>query len=326
MNLALNGLERQIPDAFPKSQGGTRTKIHAIRFADDFIITGLSKAFLEDEVQPLVASFLAERGLVLSDEKTRVTHIEDGFDFLGTHVRKYRGKLLCTPAKKNVHAFLGTIRGIVKSHKQAITGNLITQLNPVIRGWAQYHQHGASKRTFARVDHEIFTLLWQWARRRHPNKSRHWIRDKYFRTEGENHWVFFGHVMDSKGKPRDVRLFHASSVPIRRYTKIKGEANPYDPTWEPYFEARQGVRMVRNLKGRRYLLRLWKEQAGLCVVCHQRITQLTGWHSHHLVWRTYGGSDRAENRVLLHPNCHAQVHSQGLTVVKPRPQPGVGKA
>ncbi len=132
--------------------------------------------------------------------------------------------------------------------------------------------------------------------------------------------------MDAKGKPRDVRLFHASSVPIRRYTKIKGEANPYDPTWEPYFEARQGVRMVRNLKGRRYLLRLLKEQAGLCVVCHQRITQLTGWHSHHLVWRTHGGSDRAENRVLLHPNCHAQVHSQGLTVVKPRPQPGVGKA
>jgi len=86
--------------------------------------------------------------------------------------------------------------------------------------------------------------------------------------------------------------------------------------------------MARNLKGRRQLLRLWKEQDGLCVVCHQRITQLTGWHSHHLVWRTHGGSDRAENRVLLHPNCHAHahVHSQGLTVVKPRPLPGVGKA
>jgi RNA-directed DNA polymerase len=326
MNLALNGLERHIKDAFPTFQGRTRTKVHVIRFADDFIITGPSREFLEEEVQPLVEQFLAERGLMLSLEKTRVTHIEDGFDFLGKQVRQYRGKLLCTPAKKNMHAFLDTIRGIVKSHKQAITGNLIMQLNPVIRGWAQYHQHGASKRTFARVDHEIFTLLWQWARRRHPHKSRHWVRDKYFRTEGENNWVFFGHVMDSKGKPYDVRLFRASSVPIRRHTKIKGEANPYDPTWEPYFEARQGVRMARNLKGRRQLLRLWKEQDGLCGVCHQRITELTGWHSHHLVWRTHGGSDRAENRVLLHPNCHAQVHSQGLTVVKPRPQPGVGKA
>jgi RNA-directed DNA polymerase len=326
MNLALTGLERHITDAFPKSQGGMRTKIHVIKFADDFIITGRSKAFLEDEVQPLVEQFLAERGLELSHEKTRVTHIENGFDFLGTHVRKYHGKLLCTPAKKNVQAFLDTIRGIVKGNKQATTGNLIMQLNPVIRGWAQYHQHGASKRTFARVDHEIFTLLWQWAHRRHPKKSRHWLRDKYFRSEGENNWVFFGQVMGAKGTLHDVRLFRASSVPIRRHTKIKGEANPYDPQWEPYFEARQGVRMARNVKGRRYLLHLWKEQDGLCAVCHQRITQLTGWHSHHLVWRTHGGSDRAENRVLLHPNCHAQVHSQGLTVVKPRPQAGVSKA
>jgi RNA-directed DNA polymerase len=326
MNLALNGLERYIKDAFPKTQGGTRTKIHVIRFADDFIITGLSKAFLEDEIRPLVELFLAERGLTLSLEKTRVTHIEDGFDFLGTHVRKYRGKLLCTPAKKNVHAFLDTVRGIVKRNKQAITGNLIMQLNPIIRGWAQHHQYGASKRTFTRVDHEIFTLLWQWARRRHPHKSRHWVRDKYFRTEGDNNWVFFGHVKGSKGKPYDVSLFRASSVPIRRHTKIKGEANPYDPEWEPYFEARQGVRMAHNLKGRRYLLRLWKEQDGLCVVCHQGITQLSGWHSHHIVWRTHGGPDHSENRVLLHPNCHAQVHSQGLTVVKPRLQSGVGKA
>ena len=326
MNLALNGLERPITQAFPAFQGHTRTKVHVIRFADDFIITGSSKAFLEQEVQPLVEQFLAERGLALSREKTRVTHIEEGFDFLGTRVRKYRGKLLCTPAKKNVRSCLDTIRGIVKRHKQALTGNLIMQLNPVIRGWAQYHQHGASKRTFAKVDHQVFTLLWQWARRRHPRKSRHWIRDKYFRAEDGNNWVFFGHVTRSNGTQQDVRLFRASSVPIRRHTKIKGDANPYDPQWEPYFEARLGVRMAHNLHGRRYLLRLWKEQDGRCAVCHQRLTQLTGWHSHHLVWRTHGGSDHAENRVLLHPNCHAQVHSQGLTVVKPRPSQGVGKA
>jgi len=103
------------------------------------------------------------------------------------------------------------------------------QLNPIIRGWAQYHQYGASKRTFTRVDHAIFTLLWQWAQRRHPHKSRHWIRDTYFRTEGGNNWVFFGQVMGSKGRQHDAHLFCASSVPIRRHTKIKGEANPYDP-------------------------------------------------------------------------------------------------
>jgi len=326
MNLTLNGLEQHIKGAFPRYQGNQRTKVHVIRFADDFIITGTTPAFLKQEVYPLVEQFLSERGLELSCEKTRITHIEDGFDFLGTHVRKYNGKLLCTPSKKNVHAFLSKVRHLVKLHRQATAGNLILQLNPVIRGWAQYHQHSASKRTFAQVDHQIFTLLWQWARRRHPKKSRWWIKDKYFRSENGNNWVFFGQILQAKGKLQDVRLFRATSVLIRRHAKIQGDANPYDPQWEPYFEARWGLRMARNMRGRRQLLRLWKEQEGLCAVCHQRMTELTGWHSHHIVWRSHGGSDRTENRVLLHPSCHEQVHSQGLIVVKPRPQAGVGKA
>jgi RNA-directed DNA polymerase len=136
--------------------------------------------------------------------------------------------------------------------------------------------------------------------------------------------VFFGHGTHPHGTQKDVRLFRTSSVPIRRHTQMKGEANPYDPQWEPYFEARLGVRMAHNLRGR-HLLRLWKEQDGLCAVCQQRITQLTGWHSYHLVWRTHSGSDHAQNRVLLHPNRHAQSHSQGLTGVKLHPQRGVRK-
>src|SRR5215471_21562796 len=179
MNLTLTGLERHIKGAFPTFQGRTRTKVHVIRFADDFLVTGRSKAFLEQEVYPRVEQFLAERGLELSRTKTHVTHIETGFDFLGTHLRKYHGKLLCTPAKKNVRACLATVRHLVKRHKQATAGHLIMQLNPVMRGWAQYHQHGASKRTFAKVDHHIFTMLWQWARRRHPHKPRWWIKEKY---------------------------------------------------------------------------------------------------------------------------------------------------
>ena len=326
MHLALNGMERHMKAAFPKSQGGIRTKVHVSKFAEDFIATGPSKTFLEDEVQPLVEQCLAARGLELSYEKTRITHIEDGCDFLGTHVRKYRGKRFCPPAKKNVQAFLDPIRGIVKRHLHAITGNRIRQLHPVMRGWAQSPQHGASQRTFARVDQQIFPLLWQWARRRHPHTSRHGMREKSFRSEGENTWGFFGHVKGSNGTQQDVRLLRAASVPMRRQTNIKGEANPYAPQWEPYFAARQGVRMARHLQGRRQLLRLWKEQDGLCAGCHQRMTPLSGWHSHHIVWRTHGGSEHAQNRVLLHPNCHAQMHSQGLTVVKPRPQKDVGKA
>jgi len=144
MNLTLTGLERPIKGAFPAFRGHTRTKVQVIRFADDFISTGTSKAFLEQEVSPRVAQFLAERGLELSRDKTRGTHIGDGFDFLGTAGRKYHGKLLCTPAKKNVRAFLATVRDLVRRQKQATTGHLMMQLHPVMRGWAQYHQHGSS--------------------------------------------------------------------------------------------------------------------------------------------------------------------------------------
>jgi RNA-directed DNA polymerase len=225
-----------------------------------------------------------------------------------------------------VHAFLATLRHLVKRRKQAIAGPLILPRNPVIRGWAQSHQHGASKRTVARVDHHLLTLLWQWAQRRHPHQSRWWIKEQDVRSAHGQHWGFFGYVMRPQGQVQDVRLFRARSVPIRRQTNIQGEAHPYDPQWEPSCEARLGVRMARNLQGRRQLLRRWKEQEGLCAVCQQRLTQLTGWHSHHLVWRTHGGSDRADNRVLLHPNCHAQVHHQRLEVVQPRPQRDVCKA
>jgi len=125
-----------------------------------------------------------------------------------------------------------------------------------------------------------------------------------------------------EGNAQQVRLFYAASVPIERHIKIKGDANPYDPQWEIYFEERLGVKMVHNLQGRRKLLHLWKQQQGICPVCHQKITKVTGWHNHHIIWRSLGGPDHMDNRVLLHPNCHRQVHSQRLNVVKPRPSMG----
>ena len=103
---------------------------------------------------------------------------------------------------------------------------------------------------------------------------------------------------------------------------MRENANPYDPAWEVYFEERLGLAMAQHLSGRGKLRYLWMEQDGLCPICQQKITTLTGWHNHHIVWRSKGGSDDTENRVLLHPTCHQLVHSQGLTVVKPRPSRG----
>jgi RNA-directed DNA polymerase len=320
-NMALDGLGQYLLERFPpRSRQGKSPKVRLARYTDDFVVTGASKELLEQEVKPCIETFLKERGLQLSSEKTVITHIEDGFDFLGQQVRKYKnGAVLTTPSKKNVKAFLKKVRGIIETRKESSAGYLITRLNPVILGWAHYHRFGASSRIFKSVDHAIFKKLWWWARRRHPKKSARWVKEKYFTTVGTHNWVFTGELKDEEGHTRLMHLRRASDVKIQRHTPIQGAANPFDPAWETYFEKRLDVKTARSLAGKRRLLHLWKEQKGLCPLCHQKITSITGWHSHHLIWRSKGGTDHAENRVLLHPNCHRQLHHQGLHVEKPRP-------
>ncbi len=321
-NMTLDGLEKLLWNTFPHNtkRGGKyyNTQVNFIRYADDFLITGRSKELLEQEVKPLVEQFMRERGLQLSAEKTVITHIEEGFDFLGQNVRKYKAgkryKLLIKPSKKNVKAFLEKVRAVVKANKALSAGKLVVKLNPIIRGWANYHQHVVSKETFNKVDDEIYRAVRRWMKRKHPRKADAWIAKKYFKTIGGNNWVFYGTVDE-----RTPYLLSAARVPIIRHLKIQGKANPYDPAWESYFEKRLDVKTVATLKGKQWLLHLWKEQGGLCPICEQKITKITGWHSHHILWRSKGGSDTGENRVLLHPTCHQQVHSQGLTVTKPPP-------
>ena len=320
-NWALDGLEQKLRELFPSRNAAQRAKVHLVRYADDFIITGATRELLENQVQPCVEQFMRERGLELSQEKSKITHIEAGFDFLGWNVRKYRNKqqtkLLIKPARKSIQKFLDKIRKIVRGNWAATAGDLLGMLNPVIKGWANYHRHVVSKETFRKVDRAIFNSLWQWAKRKHPNKGARWVRSKYFTTIGGNNWVFHGTTPKLDGSNQQHWILRTTTIPIERHTKIRGAANPFDPQWEVYFEHRLGVTMAQNLKGRRQLLYLWKEQDGICPSCNQKITMLTGWHNHHKVWRSHGGSDAANNRVLLHPNCHSQVHSRGGTEAQP---------
>jgi RNA-directed DNA polymerase len=238
-NLALDGLERRLKAcAASPAQQGQRAKINLVRWADDCMITGSSYELLEQEITPLVEQVLHERGLALSPEKTRIGHIEDGCDFLGHHVRKYAGKCLTTPARKNVKAFLGKVRKIVKANKQATTAYLIAPLNPVIRGWATSHRHGASKVTFMKADAAIFKALGYWAKRRRPKQSSSWGARRYFRTRHGRQWIFFGKRADQRGQVHELELFRAGDVPIRRHVKLRGAANPYDPQGEMYVEER----------------------------------------------------------------------------------------
>jgi len=241
-NMTLDGLEAVAKSAAPKGQ-----KVHVVKYADDFIITGATKAVLEEQVEPAVAAFLRERGLELSPEKTRITHIEVGFDFLGFNVRKYQGKLLIKPAKGSVKAFLSSIRELIKSRATAKTGELIRQLNPKIRGWANYYRHVVSQRTFDHVDHQVSRALWAWIKRRHPNKSVAWRQKRYFRREGNRNWVFSAPVRNPQGDARQLDLFRAASLPITRHVKIRGAAIPYDPAFSDYLARRKRSRRVSPL-------------------------------------------------------------------------------
>jgi RNA-directed DNA polymerase len=322
-NMTLDGLEKLLREKYPlKGPGGDkgrRSKVHLVRYADDFIITGSSQTLLEKEVKPLVIGFLQERGLELSQEKTKITHIADGFDFLGQNIRKYNGLLLTRPSKKNVKAFLKDIRETIKGHKQATAYGLIALLNPKIQGWANYHRYSASSKTFNYVDWVIEKAVWQWARRRHPQKSTHWIQRRYFCQIGNRNWCFFGTAKSKDGQSVQKVLCLAASTPIVRYTKIKGECNPYDPAWQPYLSERREKKIGSSLRSKPQLLKLWKEQEGICPICNQPITKETGWHNHHIVHKAKGGSNGSENRILVHPNCHMQVHAKKVTVSKPCP-------
>jgi RNA-directed DNA polymerase len=303
-------LAKKFPNA--KERG---LKMHMVRYADDFIVTGHSKEWLEQEVKPALVEFLAERGLTLSPEKTKITHIRDGFDFLGWNIRKYNGKFLMKPSKANVKAHLGKIQEIIKAHKTAKQANLIGLLNPVLRGWANYHSHVVAKATFARIDHTVWSMLWRWAVRRHPNKGTRWVKDKYFQSRGTRNWVFTATEYQEDGMKRELTLTRELGTPIHRHIKIQANANPHDPQWAPYFESRWGKKMLRSAKGRRKLYRVWLRQEGLCPTCQQPITKSTLWGTRHIVPRAEGGSEAASNLYMHHLNCHRRSLYAATSVV-----------
>jgi RNA-directed DNA polymerase len=213
-------------------------KINFVRYADDFIVTGSTKEVLENKIKFAIEAFLKERGLELSQEKTKITHIDDGFDFLGFNIRKYGGKLLIKPANKNVSSFLKDIRVLIKENGAAKTEELIRKLNARIRGWANYYRHVVSKETFSYVDHCIFQAVIRWMKRRHPNKSLGWMRNKYFRRQRLRNWIFSTKVRKKDCEVTSLDLFLASSVKIIRHIKIRCASNPFDPTYKDYFEKR----------------------------------------------------------------------------------------
>ena len=317
-NICLNGLESDLLAHLVAQHGITRArnlKINVIRYADDFVVTGNSQELLHNEIRPWIEAFLAQRGLRLSLEKTKVVHIDRGFDFLGWNFRKYKGKLLIKPSKKNVQAFYRKVREIVRKNISMKQANLIAKLNSVLRGWAQYHRPVVAKEAFSRMDSLIYWRLARWARRRHPNKPLSWCIGRYWqRTKDRSEFAANVKVAESSCT---IKLLKLADTKIVRHVKIKKEYNPFDPQWEKYGEELRTKRMANSMSYKYETSMLFISQNGRCALCAKPLDYQGKWHDHHIVRRVDGGSDAMSNRVLLHPVCHTQLHALGLSVVKP---------
>lgn len=229
-NIALDGLDILL-----------KRKYGFIRYADDFVVTARSKEQIES-IKPVIEEWLAERGLIMNAEKTRIVSILDGFDFLGFNVRHYQGKCLVKPQKDKVLSFLREIRAWLKKHKHVSPSAVIQHLNPILRGWAQYYRHAVSKRVFSYVNSQLWKAIWRWCRRRHPKKGPNWVRQRYFRSVLGQSWSFFAPAPTKNEPQRIINLINISEIPIQRHVKVKGSASPDDPALIEYWHRRRSQR------------------------------------------------------------------------------------
>lgn len=299
-NMVLDGLQGVLAEKYKRRRNGKRhysPMVNFVRYADDFIITSENREVLETEIKPLVKEFLAERGLTLSEEKTLITNINDGFDFLGFNIRKFKGQLLTKPSKSAQKRVYAKFKTVIERNKSSRQDTLIRLLNPIITGWSNYYRYGASSKEFQRMDHLIFDKLWQWAKRRHPKKGKRWIAIKYFHTIKGRKWRFV-YYFDKKNPENRIMLKLMSDLNFSVYTQVKGDANPFDSECQDYFDQRKTKRMLESFNGKKTLVKIWQNQKGLCPICGDTIDESLAWS----VKRETLADDKKRNQ-LVHMKC-----------------------
>ena len=297
--------------------------INYIRWADDFIVTAHSREVLEEVILPRINAFLAERGVRLSPTKTLITPIAQGFDFLGQTIGKYPrphgqpAKLQITPSKASLEAVKAKVKARCKQAVGASPEQLIDTLNPVLRGWANYHRHVICGKAFHRLDSYVWRRLYRWAKHRHANQTGRWIAERYFPHRKGESWRF----TDPNTGKQLIRVQEA--VKAQRHLKIRGEANPFDKEWDGYFQRRDRQLALQASSG--FRATVLTRQNGTCPVCRQVIQREEDIELHH---RDHNHqNNRIGNLVLLHPNCHRRLHyAPDNRTESVRPERGVGHA
>jgi RNA-directed DNA polymerase len=282
-----------------------------VRYADDFVVFCESED--AEQVVTLLTGWLKERGLALSPEKTRIVHLSAGFDFLGFNVRLYKAektakktgwKLLIKPSKKSVKKIRDRVRDEWFSLRGHRVARVIHKLNPVIRGWANYHRSGVAKRIFNSLDDWMFMREVQYVKQLHPKKSTGWTQARYWgrlNLERKDRWVF-------GDKETGLYVQKFSWFPIERHTLVEGKASPDDPTLRSYW-ARRNKAGIKNLVPSKQ--RVARRQDGVCPRCGESLFNDEELHLHYKRPRSEGGKDTYGNLELVHLFCHQQIHAGG---------------
>ena len=305
-NVALDGLGDLLAQRFPSPGRRTRPYFGYIRYADDLIVTSPDKGRLEAAI-PVIQAWLAQRGLELNQDKTRIVHIDDGFNFLGFHLRRYKGTLLIKPQKEKVLAKLAEIRAWLRAHTHTKQEEVITHLNQTLRGWSQYYRHVVSSKVYVYVDHRLFRMLWTWARRRHPQKPAKWIKAKDFHAIGTRKWVFAVKTKDRRGRPI-MRSLAEVRRPIKRHVLVAGTNSPMDPALRDYWRMRARWRAHLRFETNAVQGALAARQHWSCPICRTSLLNEELLEVHHRQAVARGGTDELHNLELRHQACHHNAH------------------
>ena len=308
-NIALHGMEEALGVKYDK-RGQLISQRAVVRYADDFVVFCETRADAE-RAQAILEEWLNERGLTFSPEKTRIVHLSEGFNFLGFNIRHYRTpqttrtgwKLLTKPSKEAVQK----CRDHLKTEWKALNGwnvpAILRRLNPIVRGWANYHRTGTAKETFSKLDHWMYRREVRYVKRTHPTKPRKWTQPRYWGrlNLGRNDHGVFG------DKHTGAYLLKFSWFPIERHTLVKGRASPDDPALKEYWKERNAAKAKDHPFGKQ---KLAQRQQGLCPYCRESLFNEEELHVHHRQPRKQGGKDSYSNLQLVHLFCHQQIHAK----------------
>ena len=315
LNIALHGMEQAIGVSYHKRGDymAIKSSRALIRYADDFVIFAETRKDAE-AAQETIAEWLRGRGLELSQEKTKIRHLKEGFDFLGFTIRIYperlthKDKLLITPSKASVQAFRYRLKQEWLNLKGHNVQSVIVRLNPILKGWGNYYRHVVSTKTFNSLDDFIHMKSRKWLKQTHPNKPMKWIERNYYgrlRMDKQDNWVF-GNLQTGE------HLTRMRWLNIKRHAPIQHGASPDNPELREYWKQRN-FKQVETLPYARQK-RLAKRQKGICLVCRDSLFNGENLHVHHIIPKAEGGTDLYRNLALLHVTCHQQVHRKRKTM------------